>query len=106
MKKKIIPLLAMFSLFSVIAFASPDYNSPATVTGIVYQLNDETFYVNGYQLYDLNEDQIGLLGSHIGETVTVKGFYEKEYLRGMGPNEVYVTEITSRYYNSELRSSK
>lgn len=101
MKTKVISLLAFFSFFSVIAFASPDYNNPATIKGIVYELNDETFYVNGYLLHELTKEQINQLGLLVGKKVTVKGFYEKNYLRYMGPNEVYVKEVKSRWRHPE-----
>lgn len=93
MKKTLITLLAVISLFSftVVAFAKPDFNSPATETGILQSFGDD-FYINGYELEDLSKAQEYQLMGLVGKTVTIKGYYEKEK-PPYEVDEIYVSEI-------------
>ena len=93
MKKTLITLLAAVSLFTfnAVALAKPDFNKPATETGILQSFGDD-FYINGYELEDLSKAQEYQLFNLIGKTVTIKGYYEKE--KAPYPvDEIYVSEI-------------
>lgn len=97
MKKKISLFVAALSLlaFSAVAFAKPDFNKPAEETGILQLLGDDDFYINGYELDDLSKAQERQLYPLVGKTVTIKGFYEKEY-KDYPVDEIYVTEIIAQ----------
>lgn len=94
MKKKFTLFLAALSVFafSAVALAKPDFNKPAEETGVLQLLGDDDFYINGYELEDLSQSQESQLYSLVGKTVTIKGFYEKEF-RNYPVDELYVTEI-------------
>lgn len=94
MKKKIMLLCAIFSLFTIVAFAAPDYNNPATETGMVSASNAGNFYVNGYNLESLTYQQKIQLQSLIGKTITVKGYYEKKP-HSNEIDDIYVTMIST-----------
>jgi hypothetical protein len=94
MKKKLIVILTAISLFSLTAItsASPNFNNPAEETGILHLFGDDDFYINGYEIEDLSKAQKHQLRSLVGKTITIKGFYENEFLSSK-IDEIYVTEI-------------
>lgn len=94
MKKKIMLLCAIFSLFSIVTFAAPDFNNPATETGVIHASNDGKYYVNGYKLQDLENKEKVWLHSLVGKTAVIKGFFEKKpHFNDI--DAIYVTEVTA-----------
>ena len=86
-------LLALaFLSTAAVSFASPDFNNPAQVTGVLQVFDGDDFYINNFELEDLNRSQKDQLRSLVGQEITVKGFYEKVH-NNQTIDEISVTDI-------------
>lgn len=93
MKKRILFLCFILSLFSMTACAAPDFDKPVEITGRLYHFSGNDFFINDHRLRDLNPMQEAELLPLVGRAITIKGFYEKERIPFKKAHEIYVTEI-------------
>lgn len=94
MRKKLLFALSSITLLglAIYHYGTPDYNNPAKETGTLELLGKNKFFLNGYELENLSENQEYQLHQLVGKTITVKGFFEKAF-RKSNIEEIYVSEI-------------
>lgn len=97
MRKKLLFALSSVTLLGLAIYhhGTPDYNNPAEETGTLELLGKNNFFLNGYELENLSENQEYQLHQLVGKTITVRGFFEKTFCKS-NIAEIYVSEIVSQ----------